>query len=65
MCESVNPYSPQNDRMAISRVDFCFITELVTRNPTMGITPLENGLFANLFIFDYFRSAFEVRLRCD
>ena len=33
--------------MAISRADFCsFITELVTRNPAMGIPALENGLFA-------------------
>ena len=41
--------------MAISRVDFwSFITDLVTRNPTMGIPPLEDGLFANLLIFDYF-----------
>ena len=34
--------------------DFCsFISELVTRNPTMGIPALEDGLFANLLIFDY------------
>ena len=30
-----------------------FITELATRNPTMGTTTLEDGLFANLLIFDY------------
>ena len=41
--------------MANSRVDFwSFITELVTRNPTMGIPALEDGLFANLLFFDYF-----------
>ena len=40
--------------MAISRADVgSFITELVTRNPTMGIPALEDGLFANLLIFDY------------
>ena len=40
--------------MAISFADFgSFITELVTRNPTMGIPALEDGLFANLWIFDY------------
>ena len=33
--------------MAISR------TELVMRNPKLGITALEDGLFANLLIFDY------------
>ena len=50
-------------RMAISRVDFwSFITELVTRNPTMGIPTLEDGLFVNLLIFDYFDV--QVRLRC-
>ena len=38
--------------MAISKADFWFfITELVTRNPTMGIPALEDGLFANLLIF--------------
>ena len=42
--------------MAISRADFwSFIIELVTINPTMGISALEDGLFANLLIFDYFR----------
>ena len=42
--------------MAISRDGFwCFIIELVRRNPTMGITALEDGLFANLLIFNYFR----------
>ena len=40
--------------MAISRVDFwSFISELVTRNPILGIPALEDGLFANLLIFDY------------
>ena len=40
--------------MAISRADFwSLITELVKRNPTMGIPALEDGLFANLSIFDY------------
>ena len=42
-------------RMAISRSDVCFfIIELVTRNPTMGIPSLEDGLFAHWSIFDYF-----------
>ena len=41
-------------RMAISRVDvWYFITELVTRNPNLCIPALEDGLFANLLIFDY------------
>ena len=41
--------------MGISRVDFrIFITELVRRNPNLGIPALEDGLFANLLIFDYF-----------
>ena len=40
--------------MAISRADFwCFIIELVTTNPNLGIPALEDGLFANLSIFDY------------
>ena len=40
--------------MAISRIDFwSFIIELVTRNPAMGIPALEDGLFANLLLFDY------------
>ena len=40
--------------MTISRVDFWFfITEFVTRNPNLGIPPLEDGLVANLLIFDY------------
>ena len=40
--------------MAISRADFwSFINELVTRNPNLGIPALEDGLFANLLIFDY------------
>ena len=39
--------------MVIYRADFCCsIIELVTRNPTMGIPALEDGLFANLLIFD-------------
>ena len=29
-----------------------FITELVMRNPTMGIPALEDGLFVNLLTFD-------------
>ena len=44
----------EHGRMAISRAYFWFfITELVTRNPTMGISALEDGLFMNLLIFDY------------
>ena len=40
--------------MAISRADFwSFIIELVTSNPNLGIPALEDGLFANLLIFDY------------
>jgi len=40
--------------MTISKVDLLsFITELVTRNPNLGIPALEDGLFANLLIFDY------------
>ena len=40
--------------MANSRADFwSFIIELVTRNPNLGLPPLEDGLFANLTIFDY------------
>ena len=31
-----------------------FITELVTRNPNLGIPTPEDGLFANLLIFDIF-----------
>ena len=43
--------------MAISRADlFSFITELVTRNPTMGIPALEDGLFVNLLFFRFFIS---------
>ena len=39
--------------MAISRADFWyFIIELVPRNPNLGIPALEDGLFANLLIFD-------------
>ena len=39
--------------MTISKVDLLsFITELVTRNPNLGIPALEDGLFANLLIFD-------------
>ena len=44
----------QHGRIAISRLDFgSFIIELVRRNPTMGIPSQEDGLFANLLIFDY------------
>ena len=40
--------------MAISRANFLsLIPEFVTRNPTMGIPALEDGLFANLLIFEY------------
>ena len=40
--------------MAISRADFwSSINELVTRNPTMGIAALEDGLLMNLLIFDF------------
>ena len=40
--------------MAISRADFLsFISELVTRNPNLGIPPREDGFFANLLIFEY------------
>ena len=39
--------------MAISRANFwSFITELVPRNPILGIPALEDRLFANLLIFD-------------
>ena len=53
--------------MAISRVDFWyFITELVLRNPNLGIPALEDGLFANLLICNYLyiyirRKAFQIR----
>ena len=41
--------------MAMARADFwSFITELVTRNPNLGIPALEDGLFANLLIFEDF-----------
>ena len=44
--------------MAISRPDFWFlITELVKRNPNLGIPALEDGLFAKLLIFGYFWSS--------
>ena len=40
--------------MAISRADFYFvISELVTRNPNLGISALAHGLFANLLIFNH------------
>ena len=40
--------------MAISRPDFwSLITKLFTRNPNLGIPPLEDGLFANLWICYY------------
>ena len=39
---------------AISTVDFWyFITAMSMRNRTMGILALEDGLFVNLWIFDY------------
>ena len=41
--------------MAICRLDFgSFISELVKRNPNLGIPALEDGLVANLVIFDDF-----------
>ena len=47
--------------MAISRGDFwSFIIELVTRNPTMGIPALADGLFANLLISDYLYMCFVI-----
>ena len=37
--------------MAISSSDFwSFASELVTRNPNLGIPALEDGLFANLLV---------------
>ena len=40
--------------MAISRGNlWSFVIELVTINPTMGIPAVEDGLFANLLMFDY------------
>ena len=40
--------------MPICRTDFwSFIIDLVTRNPNLGIPALEDGLVANLSIFDY------------
>ena len=40
--------------MAISRAVFLsFVIELATRNPTMGIPALEDGLFPNLLMFDH------------
>ena len=40
--------------MAISTADFwSCITALVTRNPNLSIPALEDGLFANLLIFEY------------
>ena len=43
----------ENGHMAISSADLLyFITELVTRNPNLGIPTLEDGLFANLLIVD-------------
>ena len=42
--------------MAISGADFwSLIIELVTRNPNLGTPALEDGLFANLLNFNYFR----------
>ena len=41
--------------MAMSRADFwSFIIDFVTRNPNLGIPALEDRLFANSLIFDYF-----------
>ena len=38
----------------MSKVDFwSSITELVTRNPNLGIPALEDGFFTNLLICDY------------
>ena len=52
----------ENAHMAIPRLDFwSFIIELVTRNPNLGIPPLEDGLLVNLLVFDYLW--FEVRFR--
>ena len=40
--------------MTIYKADFWFcITELVARNPNLGIPALEDGLFAKLLIFEY------------
>ena len=45
--------------MTISKADFLsFITELVMRNPILGIPPLQDGLFANLSIFYYLYDTF-------
>ena len=39
--------------MTISKADcWAFIIELVTATPNLGILALEDGLFANLLIFD-------------
>ena len=38
----------------LQKADFwSFITELVMRNPNLGTPALEDGLSANLLIFDY------------
>ena len=38
--------------MTISNADFCsFITELVTRNPNLGIPALEDGLFRSFILY--------------
>ena len=48
--------------MAISRPNcWSFISEFVMRNPNLGIPPLEDGLFANLLIFDYLYYIFVFR----
>ena len=40
--------------MTLSSPDLgSFISELVTRNPNLGIPALEDGLFATLLIFNY------------
>ena len=45
---------PELGHMTISKAGFgSFITELVTRNPNLGIPAMEDELFANLLIFDY------------
>ena len=42
---------------AISRSDFrCFITPMCTRNRTIGISPLEGGLFVNLLTFAHLQA---------
>ena len=53
-CKSLLMKFYKNAYMAISRADFwSFIIQFITRNPHLGIPALEDGLFANLLIFDY------------